>query len=85
MITRNINILFITLLSLVVLSASSFSQNRETYSQILVNGRPIFSSLTGLYGLEQIPSNMIQQIEVVRGGGSALYGSSAIGGTVNII
>jgi outer membrane receptor for ferrienterochelin and colicins len=55
------------------------------YSQILVNSRPIFSPLTGLYGLEQIPSNMIDRIEVVRGGVSALYGSSAIGGTVNII
>lgn len=55
------------------------------YSQILINGRPIFSPLTGLYGMEQIPANMIERIEVVRGGGSALYGSSAIGGTVNII
>ena len=55
------------------------------YSQILVNGRPIFSPLTGLYGMEQIPANMVDRIEVVRGGGSALYGSSAIGGTVNII
>ncbi len=55
------------------------------YSQILINSRPIFSPLTGLYGLEQIPSNMIERIEVVRGGGSALYGSSAIGGTVNVI
>ncbi|SOU87530.1 TonB-dependent receptor [Tenacibaculum dicentrarchi] len=55
------------------------------YSQILINGRPIFSPLTGLYGLEQIPTNMINRIEVVRGGGSALYGSSAIGGTVNVI
>lgn len=55
------------------------------YSQILINGRPIFSPLTGLYGLEQIPANMIDRIEVVRGGGSALYGSSAIGGTVNVI
>ena len=55
------------------------------YSQILVNGRPIFSPLTGLYGLEQIPVNMIERIEVVRGGVSALYGSSAIGGTVNVI
>lgn len=55
------------------------------YSQILINGRPIFSPLTGLYGLEQIPANMIERIEVVRGGGSALYGSSAIGGTVNVI
>ena len=56
-----------------------------SYSQILINGRPIFSPLTGLYGMEQIPSNMVDRIEVVRGGGSALYGSSAIGGTVNII
>jgi outer membrane receptor for ferrienterochelin and colicins len=55
------------------------------YSQILVNGRPIMSPLTGLYGLEQIPVNMIDRIEVVRGGGSAAYGSSAIGGVVNII
>ncbi|MFK7776364.1 MAG: TonB-dependent receptor [Saprospiraceae bacterium] len=55
------------------------------YSQILINGRPIFSPLTGLYGMEQIPTNMIDRIEVVRGGGSSLYGSSAIGGTVNVI
>ena len=55
------------------------------YSQILINGRPIFSPLTGLYGMEQIPTNMIERIEIVRGGGSALYGSSAIGGTVNVI
>ena len=43
------------------------------YSQILINGRPIFSPLTGLYGMEQIPANMVERIEVVRGGGSALY------------
>lgn len=55
------------------------------YSQILINGRPIFSPLMGLYGMEQLPANMIDRIEVVRGGGSSLYGSSAIGGTVNII
>tara|TARA_B100001142_G_scaffold272898_1_gene280103 strand:+ start:1516 stop:3765 length:2250 start_codon:yes stop_codon:yes gene_type:complete len=55
------------------------------YSQILINGRAIFSPLTGLYGMEQIPTNMIEKIEVVRGGGSSLYGSSAIGGIVNVI
>lgn len=55
------------------------------YSQILMNSRPIFSALTGVYGLEQIPSNMIDRVEVMRGGGSALFGSSAIGGTINII
>lgn len=55
------------------------------YSQILVNSRQIFSPLMGLYGMEQIPVSMIDRIEVVRGGVSALYGSSAIGGTVNVI
>lgn len=55
------------------------------YSQILINSRAVFSPLTGLYGLEQLPTALVERIEVVRGGASALYGSSAIGGTVNII
>ncbi len=55
------------------------------YSQILVDSRPVFSALNGVYGLEQIPANMIDRVEVVRGGGSALFGASAIGGTINII
>ena len=56
-----------------------------SYSQILINGRPLFSSLMGLYGLEQIPTNIVDRIEVVNGGGSVLYGSNAIAGTINII
>jgi len=55
------------------------------YSQILINSRPIFSGLAGVYGLELIPSNMIERVEVIRGGGSALYGSNAIAGTINLI
>lgn len=55
------------------------------YSQILINSRPIFSGLAGVYGLELIPTNMIEKIEIVRGGGSALYGSNAIAGVINII
>lgn len=55
------------------------------YSQVLINGRPIFSGLAGVYGLEILPSGMIDRIEVIRGGGSALYGSNAIAGTVNVI
>ena len=55
------------------------------YSQILINSRPIFSGLAGVYGLELIPENMIERVEVVRGGGSALYGSNAIAGTINLI
>ncbi|MDR0436714.1 MAG: TonB-dependent receptor, partial [Bacteroidales bacterium] len=55
------------------------------YTQILMNGHPVFSSLASVYGLEQLPIGMVERIEVIRGGGSALYGSSAIGGVVNII
>jgi outer membrane receptor for ferrienterochelin and colicins len=55
------------------------------YTQILINSRPIFSALAGVYGLEMIPSNMVERVEVVRGGGSALFGGNAIAGTVNII
>jgi len=55
------------------------------YTQILLNSRPVFSSLLGVYGLEQIPTNTIERVEVVRSGGSALYGSNAIAGTVNVI
>ncbi len=55
------------------------------YSQVLVDSHPLFSALTSVYGLEQIPANMIERVEVLRGGGSALYGSSAIGGTINVI
>lgn len=56
-----------------------------SYSQVLINSRPVFSSLMSMYGLDQIPSNMVDRIEVVRGGGSVLYGTSAIAGTVNIL
>jgi len=55
------------------------------YSQILIDSRPIFSSLANVYGIEQIPVNMIERVEVVRGGGSAIFGSNAIAGTINII
>lgn len=55
------------------------------YTQILMDSRPIFSALSGVYGLEQIPASMIERVEVMRGGGSALFGSSAIAGTINVI
>lgn len=55
------------------------------YTQILINSRAIYSALTGVYGLEMIPANMIERVEVVKGGGSVLYGGNAIAGTLNII
>jgi outer membrane receptor for ferrienterochelin and colicins len=50
-----------------------------------MDSRPIFSSLASVYGLEQIPAGMVDRVEVIRGGGSALYGANAIAGVVNII
>ena len=50
------------------------------YSQVLLDSRPIFSSLASVYGLEQLPVAMIERVEVIRGGGSALFGANAIGG-----
>lgn len=55
------------------------------YSQILINSRPIFSGLAGVYGLELFPPSMIDKIEIVKGGGSALFGGNAIAGTINLI
>jgi len=55
------------------------------YTQILMDSRPIFSSLASVYGLEQVPTGMVDRVEIIRGGGSALYGANAIAGVVNIV
>lgn len=55
------------------------------YTQVLINSRPVYSALSSVYGLEQIPPAMIDRVEVMRGGGSVLYGGNAIAGTINII
>jgi outer membrane receptor for ferrienterochelin and colicins len=55
------------------------------YAQILINSRPVYSALSSVYGLEQIPPAMIDRVEVMRGGGSVLFGGNAIAGTINII
>ncbi|MBN2426345.1 MAG: TonB-dependent receptor [Calditrichaceae bacterium] len=55
------------------------------YSQLLIDGDPVISSVAGVYGLEHFPEEMIDQIEIVKGGGSALYGGDAIAGTINMI
>lgn len=57
----------------------------QAYSQILIDSRPVNSSLAGVYLLDQLPTTLIDRIEVLRGGGSALYGSNAIAGVVNVI
>ncbi len=55
------------------------------HTQVLIDGQPIFSGLAGVYGLQQLPTASIDRIEVVKGAGSALYGSSAIAGVINVI
>src|SRR5688572_23943788 len=55
------------------------------YTQILIDGQPIISSLAQVYGIEHIPARMLERIEVVKGGGSALYGPGSVGGVVNVI
>ena len=55
------------------------------YSQILIDGQPTVSSLALVYGIEQLPARLIDSIEVVKGGGSALYGAGAVGGVINLI
>jgi outer membrane receptor for ferrienterochelin and colicins len=55
------------------------------YNQILFDGIPLLSTLAGVYGLEQVPAAFVERIEVVKGGGSALYGPGAVAGVVNLI
>jgi outer membrane receptor for ferrienterochelin and colicins len=55
------------------------------YSQILIDSSPVVSAMSGVYGLEQIPANMLERIEIVKGGGSVLYGGNAIAGVINVI
>lgn len=57
----------------------------QAYSQILIDSRPVNSALAGVYLLDQLPTALIERVEVLRGGGSALYGSNAIAGVVNVI
>ncbi|MCR5078246.1 MAG: TonB-dependent receptor [Prevotella sp.] len=55
------------------------------HTQVLIDGEPVYSGLAGVYGLQQIGTNDVDRLEVVKGAGSALYGSSAVAGAINII
>lgn len=55
------------------------------YTLVLVDGMPIVSGLSTVYGLSGIPNSLIEQIEIVKGPASSLYGSEAVGGLINII
>ncbi|MEM6544006.1 MAG: TonB-dependent receptor [Pseudomonadota bacterium] len=55
------------------------------YNQILFDGLPLFSGVASVYGVEQIPAPLVDQIEVLKGGASALYGPGAVAGVINVI
>jgi len=55
------------------------------HTQVLINGQPMYSGLAGVYGLQQLSTIDVDKIEVVKGAGSALYGSGAIAGAINIV
>jgi len=55
------------------------------YNQILFDGLPLMSGVSAVYGVEQVPAILVERIEVVKGGASALYGPSAVAGVVNVI
>ena len=55
------------------------------YTMLLIDGMPIVSGLSTVYGLNGIPQSLIERVEVVKGPASTLYGSEAVGGLINII
>ncbi|WP_299095883.1 TonB-dependent receptor [Winogradskyella sp.] len=55
------------------------------YTLVMIDGMPIVSGLSTVYGLSGIPNSLIEQVEIVKGPASSLYGSEAVGGLINII
>lgn len=55
------------------------------YTMIMIDGMPIVSGLSTVYGLSGIPNSLVERIEIVKGPASSLYGSEAVGGLINII
>ncbi|WP_242009100.1 TonB-dependent receptor [Robertkochia solimangrovi] len=55
------------------------------YTMVLIDGMPIVSGLSTVYGLSGIPNSLIERVEIVKGPASSLYGSEAVGGLINII
>lgn len=55
------------------------------YTMILIDGMPMVSSLSAVYGLSGIPNALVERLEIVKGPASSLYGSEAVGGLINVI
>jgi len=55
------------------------------HTQVLLDGQPVYSGLAAVYGLQQMSTTDIDRIEIVKGAGSALYGSNAVAGAINVV
>ncbi|MBN5031032.1 TonB-dependent receptor [Stenotrophomonas maltophilia] len=52
---------------------------------VLVDGKRLGASVSGLQDVSQIPSAIVERIDVLKDGASSIYGSDAIAGVINII
>ena len=55
------------------------------YTMVLIDGMPLVSGLSSVYGLSGIPSAMIERLEIIKGPASALFGSEAVGGLIHVV
>ncbi|RPE13373.1 TonB-dependent receptor [Chitinophaga lutea] len=55
------------------------------YTMVMIDGMPIVSALSTVYGLSGIPNSLVERVEIVKGPASTLYGSEAVAGLINII
>jgi len=55
------------------------------HTQVLLDGQPVYTGLASVYGLQQMSTADVERIEIVKGAGSALYGSNAVAGAINIV
>lgn len=65
--------------------SSGYSRGAGSRVLMLIDGVPFIASDTGELVFESIPVGQVDRIEVVKGASSALYGSNALGGVVNVI
>ncbi len=55
------------------------------YTAVMIDGMPLFGALASTYGLNGIPVQIIERVEIIKGPGSTLFGSEAVGGVINVI
>ncbi len=65
--------------------ASGYTMGAGERSLMLMDGVPLLGSASGNISWSIVPTSEIERVEIVKSGGSALYGSSALGGVLNII